>query len=180
METALNRTAMMKADFVPPWTRNQSLPAILLAVTALLPTRVAAQAAGEAPGAVLGCYAVSVGAWRPRLQPGDPWHRIPAVIRLDSSRSGKKGWKMQPNIVYPGARRPFPGAPRWMVSGDTLTLLWSNGFSPTIITLRRSGSAFIGWAVAETDDHAPGEPARPQAPVTARRRSCAGVVGAIE
>jgi len=32
---------------------------------------------------------------------------------------------------------PFPGTPRWQARGDTIDLVWSNGFSPTMVKLVR-------------------------------------------
>jgi hypothetical protein len=66
----------------------------------------------------------------------------------------------------------FPGTPRWDVHGDTVVLAWSNGFTPTIITLRPQGTLLVGEAVALTDAYYIGEPPRPRASVILRRQQC--------
>jgi hypothetical protein len=76
-------------------------------------------------------------------------------------------------MTYPsGASFGFPKTPRWEASGDTVRLIWSNGFTPTIVTLVRTGAILVGEAVAESD--ARPIPARPlpRATVTAEPLSC--------
>jgi hypothetical protein len=152
-----------------------------LLVTAV--TAVTTDAWGQstrAPVDIAGCYALSVGAWSTPLGGDEGYHDIPGLVRLDTARvetprgfETPRGWTLSPNIAYPtSGRMTFPGTPRWEVSADTIRLIWSNGFSPTIITLQRTDSALVGEAIAETDAHPIPEPPRPRASVVARRRPC--------
>jgi hypothetical protein len=132
-----------------------------------------AQTSGASPTAdvraAAGCYAVTVGAWSPP-DPNPAYHRVPPRIRLDTTPTSRKGgWVLSPNIAYPyhGA---FPGTPAWSLSGDTMRLLWSNGFQTTSVTLVRTDSVWTGDAVAGSDAVTGAPP--PRAHVTIRRELC--------
>jgi hypothetical protein len=152
---------------------------LLVTAAAALTTNAEGQST-RAPVDIAGCYALSVGAWSPALGGDEGYHDIPGRVRLDTVRvetprgiTTPRGWKLSPNIEYPTpGRATFPGTPRWEASADTIRLIWSNGFSPTIITLQRTDSALVGEAVAETDAHPIPEPPRPRASVVARRQPC--------
>lgn len=153
---------------------------LLLTAAAALTTNAEGQSTTRAPVDIAGCYALSVGAWSTPLGGDEGYHDIPGLVRLDTVRvemprgmKTPRGWTLSPNIVYPpSGRMTFPGTPRWEASADTIRLIWSNGFSPTIITLQHKDSALVGEAIAETDAHPIPEPPRPRASVVARRRPC--------
>jgi hypothetical protein len=119
------------------------------------------------------CYRLTVGPWRPALGADTAYHRLPSVIRLDTLAWDAKGRHLSPRMTYPsGASFGFPRTPRWEASGDTVRLIWSNGFTPTIVTLVRTGAILVGEAVAESDDHPVPAPPLPRATVTAEPISC--------
>ena len=102
------------------------------------------------------------------------FYRIPPLVRLDTLPNGRgDGWRLTPDITYPYAHE-FRGFPMWRVLGDSARLTWSNGFTPTVVTLGAADSALVGTAVALSDVHRVGEPPRPRARVVLRRRSCDG------
>lgn len=119
------------------------------------------------------CYGLEVGMWRPALRTDAPYHRLPAIVRLDTLRWPRTGWHLEPDMKYPGARR-FPETPRWEAAGDTIKLVWSNGFTPTRVSLVRDGPVLKGEAVAETDVHELVDSPRPRAAVTAHPVACGG------
>ena len=95
------------------------------------------------------CYRLVVGPWRPELGNDEPYHRLPSAVRLDTLSWDAKGKHLSPTIAYP-YHSSFPKTPRWEESGDTVRLVWSNGFTPTIVTLVRHGATLTGEAVAES------------------------------
>jgi hypothetical protein len=121
--------------------------------------------------AMRGCYAMTAAEWSPP-DVNAAYHRIPPLIRLDTVPSAVGGgWVLSPNIAYPyhGA---FPGTPKWTFSADTLRLVWSNGFAPTLVTLVHQDSLWTGEAVGEIDAHTIPPSPLPRARVTARRVRC--------
>ena len=132
---------------------------ILLAVSAQAQT-------GGSSTEFTGCYAVDVGSWTPRIDPA-PFHAIPARIRLDTTMvDGHVIRRLTPAMHY---RYPSSFAPSWQVHGDTLVLMWSNGFAPTIVSVQSRDSLLVGVAEARSDAI---RPRWPRAPVTLRRSTC--------
>jgi len=120
---------------------------------------------------VAGCYELTVSEWSPADR-NAAYHRIPGRIRLDTVRAALgRGRVLSPNIAYPhhGA---FPGTPNWNTTGDTLLLVWSNGFQLTIVKLENRDSVWSGEAVAESDDRPIPPQPLPRARVVARRAPC--------
>src|SRR5688500_361371 len=125
-----------------------------------------------APADLVGCYALEVSEWSPPIGADSLYYRIPPVVRFDSAQAeGRGGWVLAPNIGYPGRRRPpIPDIPRWEVARDTVRLVWSNGFSSTIVTLLRDDASLVGEAIAR-NDFTDGRPAA-RATVRALRQTC--------
>jgi hypothetical protein len=146
--------------------------ALLLVAPMLAPASLSAQAAASrAPAAFAGCYAIALGSWsRPVNAP--EFHAIPTTVRLDTVAASRGEWKVSPDIAYPYPSR-FPGTPRWKVAQDTVEIVWSNGFQPTILRLGRYDSNELrGRAVAESDANEYGTDL-PRATVVAMRVACA-------
>ena len=119
------------------------------------------------------CYRLTVGPWRPALGADTAYHRIPSLIRLDTRAWDARGRHLSPPMTYPaGSAFGFPRTPRWEDSGDTVRLIWSNGFTPTIVTLVRSGATLVGEAVAESDARPIPPSPLPRATVTAEPVRC--------
>jgi hypothetical protein len=119
------------------------------------------------------CYRLTVGPWQPGLGVDAAYHRLPAAVLLDTLAWDARGRHLSPRIIYPnGSSSGFPRTPRWETSGDTTRLIWSNGFTPTIVTLVRTDATLAGEAIAESDARAAGEPPRPRAAVRADPVSC--------
>jgi hypothetical protein len=154
--------------------RRWRLLASIASVSWLLVGRAGAQVRDTPPPQLVGCYALTVGPWSPPLR--DSTHyAIPARVRLDTARAERgPGWKLTPNIQYPGGRS-MRGLPNWLAGGDSAVLTWSNGFTPTVVTLHVRDSSLVGEAVALSDAHYDGEPPRPRPPVSTVRRPCSGV-----
>jgi hypothetical protein len=156
--------------------RDLTMKAIVWVTLALLGASAALCQSHPAEASLAGCYAVTLGAWSQDLGGDSIFHRVPAVVRLDTAvSSGGRGRMLSPNIEYPRAR-PFPDMPRWELHGDTISLLWSNGFAPTLVRLHRAGARLIGEAVAESDVRGLGAP--PRADATLQRVACAANGGA--
>jgi hypothetical protein len=121
------------------------------------------------PAALVGCYDLTVSEWSPEYH--SAYHRIPARIRLDSVAAARGGWVVSPDISYPTPSR-FPGTPRWTVTNDTIQIVWSNGFQPTVVRLvQPKPGELSGHAVARSDANEYGHNP-PRANVTARRVPC--------
>jgi hypothetical protein len=132
---------------------------------------VGAQSLSVQPIALAGCYTLDLGAWS-RPFSDSVFHKIPRTVSLDTSSADRGAWRIRPNIPSPRGRR-MPGTPKWSVNGDTVKLLWSDGFTPTIVTLaRRADGTLHGHVVALSDEHYEGEPPPPEAEITARRTGC--------
>ena len=144
---------------------------LIVAFTLALFTFAARLGAQARPDAFrfAGCYAVSV-AVPPPGPPDTSRYAIPRRIRLDTvAAEGGWGWKLTPNLRYP---EPSPFWPNWHVSGDRVTLTWSNGFAANVVTLQFRDSLLVGEAISMTDNQLGTESPRPYATVTALRQSC--------
>jgi hypothetical protein len=119
-----------------------------------------------------GCYELTVSDWNRPLGGDEGFHTIPTSIRLDTVSALRGGRVLAPDISYP-AGRSMRGLPRWEILGDTLRLVWSNGFSPTIVRLTEKAHELSGWAEATSDAIPAGKPNWPRAKVVARRSACA-------
>jgi hypothetical protein len=120
---------------------------------------------------VAGCYALTVGEWSQPLRESTAFHLLPSVIRLDTAAASRGGRLVSPDISFP-AGHTMRGTPRWEIIGDTIRVLWSNGFSPTTVWLGRSGDHLEGRAEASSDARQSGKPNWPRAKVVARPASC--------
>jgi len=124
---------------------------------------------------IAGCYTLTLGPWSPALGPDSAYYAVPRAVRLDTAASAASaygpGRRLSPNIQYPRLAA-FPGTPRWEIRDGGVVLTWSNGFTPTIISLHVRDSVLVGTATALSDAHSIGEPPRPRAVVTARRHAC--------
>jgi hypothetical protein len=117
-----------------------------------------------------GCYQLTIGAWSRSLGVNAKYHLLPVRVQLDTAPGPGRGWKLTPDIVYPYPHR-FP-APLWRVKGDSVELVWSNGFQPTWIRAKRqSNGELIGEAEVGSDtDEFGGNP--PRARVVAHSIAC--------
>jgi hypothetical protein len=122
--------------------------------------------------ALAGCYQVTVSDWSRPLGGDEGYHTIPTSIRLDTVPALRAGKVVTPDIHYPSGRS-MRGLPRWEILGDTVRIVWSNGFSPTIVRLTRRGNELTGWAEATSDAIPVGKPNWPRADILARRVACA-------
>lgn len=127
-----------------------------------------AQSPTAAPKDVVGCYSLTLEPWSPPLGGDGRYYVVPPIVRLDTLAVEGGGWRLQPNIAYPHGRYLPP--PRWLVVRDSIQLVWSNGYQPTVVSLVRAARGSLrGQAVALSD--VGGEPT-PRARVTARRTAC--------
>jgi hypothetical protein len=130
-----------------------------------------AQPSTAATAALAGCYSVTRGPWNREFS-DSTYHKMPETISLDTASTERDGRQLRPNMAYPFGRR-FPGTPRWRIRGDTIELVWSDGFVPTIVKLVRSDDGTLrGRALALTDAHYDGEPPPPEMDVQARQTKC--------
>ena len=117
------------------------------------------------------CYRLRVGGEAIAFGPRDHLHGIPSVVRLDTVPTTHGGWRVEPNI---GFRPPaaFPGTPRWSVVGDSIELLWSNGYAVTTLKLGGEHNGVrAGTATARSDAVAP-DSNWPRAKVRATAVAC--------
>jgi hypothetical protein len=120
---------------------------------------------------ISGCYSLKVGQWDPRHGGDGGFHTLPNFVRLDTTLANRGGRVLTPDIAFPLPSH-FPGWPRWQVFGDTVSLIWSDGFTPTVVRLTRVAHHLEGYAEALSDAIPPGEPKWPRASVIARRTKC--------
>jgi hypothetical protein len=116
-----------------------------------------ARSAGQQPStrpSLAGCYAIAHSQWTPSLGGDSVYHRIPKQVKLDTIRATQDGWRIEPDIAYPRPNR-FPGMPRWTVEHDSLVLAWSNGYSPTRVTVALGSEPMRGVALALNDVNGP-------------------------
>jgi len=135
------------------------------------PAKAAAQSTPLDYRRVSGCYTLNVGDWDHPLRGDRGFHTLPESVRLDTTLVSRGGWVLTPDISFPYPHR-FTGVPRWQISGDTVNLLWSNGFTPTIVRLTMVADHLKGYAEARSDAIPPGDPNWPRASVIARRTKC--------
>jgi hypothetical protein len=120
---------------------------------------------------ISGCYSLKVGQWDHPLGADNGLHTLPNVVRLDTTLAIRGGRVLTPDISFPRPRR-FPGWPRWQVFGDTVSLIWSDGFAPTVVRLTRVADHLEGHAEALSDAIPAGKPKWPRASAIARRTKC--------
>lgn len=142
-----------------------------LILFSLAPTISGAQSGALNYQLVSGCYVLVVNDWDRSLQGDSAYHTFPKMVSLDTAPASRGGRVLAPDISYPRPHR-FPGVPRWEILGDTVRLLWSNGFTPTLVWLRRVNDRLEGYAEAQSDAIPAGEPKWPRATVTAYRTKC--------
>lgn len=120
----------------------------------------------------LGCWELQVGKW----QYGRPFHTLPDTVHLDTTlklqqyRAGGATWyKLSPT---PATFRGNPGMTRWgLTATGEIRLIWSTGFAGISATLRQmSPDSLAGTAKSGRDV---GVRTNPEAPVSARRITCA-------
>lgn len=164
------KTCMLKLK----GSRSPSVPSVALAVVILGSLGVTACAPSHSLSHrnVAGCYELAAGEWNSLEVSGDPTHVLPVLIRLDTAAASQGGKVLTPNIAYPATGFEFPGFPRWDIHGDTVTMIWSNGFSPTIVRLRKVETRLEGYAEAQRDIRPAGEFNWPRASVIGRPRKC--------
>ena len=130
-----------------------------------------AQSPTAAPKDVVGCYALTVEPWSRPVGGDGRYYAVPKIVRLDTLAVEGGGWRLLPNIAYPNGRHLPP--PRWLVVRDSIQLVWSNGYQPTVVSLvRQARGSLRGQVVALSDAHVAGEPPPARARVTARRAEC--------
>ena len=144
---------------------------VLVLALAFGAARVGAQVASTTVLDLAGCYTVHREPWSRPFE-DSILHKLPTTISLDTATTDRGNRQLRPNIAYPPGIR-FPGLPSWFVKGDDIRLTWSNGFTPTVVTLARFADGTLrGRAIASNDVSYPGEPPDPQSVVTLRRTSC--------
>src|SRR5690348_3712262 len=94
------------------------------------------------------CYRLDIGPWQPSLGPNGAYHRLPPVIRLDTVFWEHGARRVAPAMSYP-YHAEIPRTPYWTAHDDTVRLVWSDGFNPTVVKLAGRGDDLIGEAVAE-------------------------------
>jgi len=148
------------------------IAALVVVALSLIQARLGAQTSSPScRSAIEGRYALTLGKWSRPLGINALYHAIPIEILLDTAAAARGGWKVSPDIAYPFPHH-FPGTPRWTVLRDTVQIMWSNGFQPTILRLTRQGAnEMIGEAVVRSDANEYGTDL-PRARVTARRIAC--------
>jgi len=120
---------------------------------------------------IAGRYSVTLGEWSRPIGTNGPYHAIPPEITLDTASAAGTGGRVSPDIKYPFPSH-FPGVPRWTLSHDTIQVVWSNGFQPTILNLvQKDANTLQGEAVVRSDANEYGNNP-PHAEVTARRIAC--------
>ena len=145
---------------------------IALAAMFVPASLVAQRAARRPPPGIAGCYKLVLGEWSRPLGENAGYHAIPSIVRLDSVRAIRGGWRALPDIRYPTANR-LRGTPSWTAPRDTIEIMWSNGFQSTTVRLGRRGARELrGTAVVWSDANEFGTDL-PRARVTARRTACA-------
>jgi hypothetical protein len=136
----------------------------------LLTTRLIAQRPAATP-AIAGCYRVLLGQWSRDLGVNAAYHVVPTLIRLDTTVAARGGRVVTPNIAFPRASS-FPGTPRWVVTADSVEILWSSGYQTTTLRLDISApDSLRGIATVGSDANEFGADV-PRAAVVAHRVSC--------
>lgn len=146
---------------------------LIALVTMLAPASLVAQrTTRRPPPGIAGCYRLTLGEWSRPLGRNARYHAIPSIVRLDSARAIRGGWRALPDITYPTPNR-LRGTPSWTAPRDTIEIMWSNGFQSTTVRLGRRGARELGGtAIVWSDANEFGTDV-PRARVTARRTACA-------
>ena len=131
-----------------------------------------AQAPSLSYSGIAGCYELTVGEWNSPLISGDPDHILPVLVRLDTVTASHGGKRLTPNITYRPSPFEFSGFPRWDIQGDTVIMIWSNGFVPTVVRVRKVEMKLEGYAEAQQDIVPPRNFNWPRASVVARPTKC--------
>ena len=128
---------------MPDESRSRA-PVLLLAVAAALAPAEAAGQERAAPPDLLGCYAVSLGSWKPDIPLGGDtiYLVLPSRIELTDRAAQVGGWQIR-QLMQPNERLRFAS---WAVEGDEVRLWWSNGFSGARVVLTRRGNLLAGEA----------------------------------
>jgi hypothetical protein len=117
--------------------------------------------------AVIGCYAVTVGAWSGPARHGV---RTPATIRLFPTPAegilGRAGRAMEPVVL----RSRDGGEAYWTIDNRAIRLVWTTGYVVIVATVEVQEDRLVGFVEAGTDER--GAP-DPRAPFEARRIECA-------
>jgi len=151
--------------------RLQPLHGLASALTLVISVQVADAQVPSLPGSLAGCYELSLGAWSRPLGVNAAYHKLPSKIELDTIAAAHVGWVLRPDMAFPSANR-FGGMPRWAARGDSVEMVWSNGFQATTLRVRRSSPVeFEGQAVVWSDANEFGNDL-PRAPVNVRRTPC--------
>lgn len=149
---------------------SSRLVIILLAGSALRSHSATSQSLSYA--AVTGCYELAVSDWNKPIGGELGYHTIPTSIRLDTAPALRGGKVVAPDISFPYGSA-MRGWPRWdILAGDTVRIVWSNGFSPTILQLTKDHDQLRGWAEARSDAIPAGKANWPRATVLALRTAC--------
>jgi len=145
---------------------------LVIAVSMLAPVSLFAQRAVRRPPAgIAGCYKVTLGEWSRSLGTSAGYHAVPSLVRLDTARAMRGGWRALPDIAYPTPNR-LRGTPSWTAPRDTIEIMWSNGFVATTVRLGRRGTKELrGTATVWSDANEYGTDL-PHARVVATRTPC--------
>lgn len=152
-------------------TQKSFVTALVLLALPLVHARLGAQVSPlSCSSAIAGRYVLTLSEWSRPLGTNAAYHAVPTDVLLDTV-AAQGGWKVSPDIKYPYPHR-FP-APRWTFFRDTVRIVWSNGFQPTILRLvQNKANELRGEAVVSSDANEYGVNL-PRAQVTARRIACA-------
>jgi len=168
--TAAERSPLGSPSIVPMRSLRTRFLVSVCSLT-LSHSSALAQSASNPRFEIAGCYTLTLGRWSRPLGVNGEYHQLPLRIDLDTASAAQGGWKLRPDLVFPGGNQ-FAGTPRWTATVDSVELLWSNGYQPTWVRLaRRSVDQLQGEAIVGSDANEFGNDP-PRAPVTARRRSC--------
>ena len=118
---------------------------------ALLALGAASQPANAQDPEWSGCYQVDRGGWDwTRENEDSTQFQTPEVLQLlPTPQTGSpRGFEVRPSIMsYDSARGG------WQALGpDSLSILWSNGFTGILMKVGRAGDSLIGTATAFTDN----------------------------
>jgi hypothetical protein len=145
---------------------------LVCCLIALSQAAICSAAEPGSPDALVGCYAVVVGAWQPPVELGRSAISLvpPAHIKLTRVR-GTRGWANRHFIVVPilGATSQHQGI-YWDVTPEhEVRVVFTNGFSGLTMSLRSTSAGLSGSATSFWDSGRPSQ----SASVTAKRVACA-------
>jgi hypothetical protein len=125
------------------------------------------------------CFDVAVGSWSPQPSPY-PIHQPPETIMLTGEIGAEKrrAFERGSHLVRPrltfryresnASWRPF--------GGDSIRIVWTNGYMGVSISAERTPEGLEGFAESFADGIVEGE-SFPRAPLRGRLRSCPGELG---